>query len=556
MGIEQLETLEAAEIFEAAGVIVGRDHRLSARWNTEAFTVAHQWGNLHRCNFQGDFRVLEELVTAAVARVAAGETVSTAAQQVKQWTELRLQQEQQSGVAWDVDSDFSLPFDMLVERQQRQAAGMEDRSGAQLERRQQQAAGAEDQQTTVPTAEEKKKERRRKKKERQKSAKAAKAKAAAVEAVGTPGPAAEAVEATAAAAARTDAVTAAEIEGTRVAATKPQADAQPQQVDWDWLSEAVESTEEAAVDPAPAGIAAAELAEVVTMEEAAAHWRERSLSVALEQMCWWLGEEAAEWAAEANREMRADHIWQCSREARFGAERRVWQQWGAVTAIWADKAAAAAAKAKATAVETAGTPEPAVDAVEAAAAEKATTEVAKAAAAAAETTAVEDNSWTCFMAAAEEAEEEYWQQQAADQDVQQWVSQVEEQAAAGEAQVVGAAMIGAAVEAACAAVAEAVEAAEAMRVQAAVEAVVWDTVETAVRAARGPKIVIEEKSEQGCGGDTDEGAQEMAAEAEVEAMDEAGRGASAEEIGARTRIFDPGIFNSDTFLFGVESFSC
>jgi hypothetical protein len=38
-------------------------------------------------------------------------------------------------------------------------------------------------------------------------------------------------------------------------------------------------------------------------------------------------------------------------------------------------------------------------------------------------------------------------------------------------------MIGAAVEAA--AMAEAVEAAEAMRVQAAVEAVVWDTVETA-----------------------------------------------------------------------------
>ena len=478
MGIEQLETLEAAEIFEAAGVIVGRDHRLSARWNTEAFTVAHQWGNLHRCNFQGDFRVLEELVTAAVARVAAGETVSTAAQQVKQWTELRLQQEQQSGRTWDVDSDFSLPFDMLVERQQRQAAGMEDRSGAQLERRQQQAAGAEDQQTTVPTAEEKKKERRRKKKERQKSAKA---KAATVEAVGTPGPATEAVEATAAAAVRTDVVTAAEIEGTRVAATKPQADAQPQQVDWDWLSEAVESTEEAAVDPAPAGIAAAELAEVVTMEEAAAHWRERSLSVALEQMCWWLGEEAAEWAAEANREMRADHIWQCSREARFGAERRVWQQWGAVTAIWADKAAAAAAKA--TAVETAGTPEPAVDAVEAAAAaatEKATTEVAKAAA---ETTAAEGNSWTCFMAATEEAKEEYWQQQAADQDVQQWVSQVEEQAAAGESEVVGAAMIGAAVEAA--AMAEAVEAAEATRVQAAVEAVVWDTVETAVRATEG-----------------------------------------------------------------------
>ena len=82
-------------------------------------------------------------------------------------------------------------------------------------------------------------------------------------------------------------------------------------------------------------------------------------------------------------------------------------------------------------------------------------------------------------------------------------------------------------------------------------AVVWDTAET---AARRPEIVVEEQpeqSEQGAEGD-----QEVAAEAEVEAMDEDGRGASAEEIGARTRIFDPGIFNSDTFLFGVESFSC
>ena len=109
MGIEQLETLEAAEIFEAAGVIVGRDHRLSAQWNTEAFTVAHQRGNLHRLATAGDFRVLEELVTVAVARVAAGETVSTAAQQVKQWTELKLRQEQQSGRTWGVDSDSSLP---------------------------------------------------------------------------------------------------------------------------------------------------------------------------------------------------------------------------------------------------------------------------------------------------------------------------------------------------------------------------------------------------------------------------------------------------------------
>ena len=83
------------------------------------------------------------------------------------------------------------------------------------------------------------------------------------------------------------------------------------------------------------------------MEEATTYYKHRCLDLGLDKLQWWLGEEAA----EANREMRADEIWQCSREARFGAERRVWQQWGAVTAIWADKAAAAT---KATTVETAG----------------------------------------------------------------------------------------------------------------------------------------------------------------------------------------------------------
>ena len=52
-------------------------------------------------------------------------------------------------------------------------------------------------------------------------------------------------------------------------------------------------------------------------------------------------------------------------------------------------------------------------------------------------------------------------------------------------------MVGTAVEAA--AMAETVEAAEAMGMEAAVEAVVWDTVET---AARRPEIAIEEQPEQ------------------------------------------------------------
>ena len=139
--------------------------------------------------------------------------------------------------------------------------------------------------------------------------------------------------------------------------------------------------------------------------------------------------------------MKADYIWQCNspnREARFGAEKRVWQQWEpeALTTIWVErdeKAAAEAAAVDWTWLFTAGTSEPTVEAVEkttAAAVE------AEATAEAAQTTTMD---WTCFVAVAEEAEEEWWQQQAADQDVQQWVRQVEEQAATGEAEVVGAA---------------------------------------------------------------------------------------------------------------------
>ena len=77
------------------------------------------------------------------------------------------------------------------------------------------------------------------------------------------------------------------------------------------------------------------------------------------------------------------------------------------------------------------------------------------------------------------------QQEAADQDVQQWVSRVEDHVAAGEAEVVGTA-----VEAT--AMTETVEATKAMGMEAAMEVVVWDTVET---PARKPEIKIEEQSE-------------------------------------------------------------
>ena len=118
------------------------------------------------------------------------------------------------------------------------------------------------------------------------------------------------------------------------------------------------------MDPAVAGIAAAEIAEAVAMEEAASYYRHRCLDLGLDQLQWWLEEESAEWAIEEERHLRADYIWQISREARLGAEGRVWQLWKAVTGVW--KAAAAKPKA----VNTAGSTEPAVGAVEATAAQR------------------------------------------------------------------------------------------------------------------------------------------------------------------------------------------
>ena len=105
-----------------------------------------------------------------------------------------------------------------------------------------------------------------------------------------------------------------------------------------------------------------------------------------------------------------------------------------------------------------------------------------------------------------------------------------EEQATTEAEVVVAAMAGAA------AMAEAVEAAE----TEAVEAVIWATAETATRR---PEIVIGEQSEQPeqeLEGGTAGGAQEMGAETAVEAMNGGGEGASGEECQASSKIFDPG----------------
>ena len=70
-----------------------------------------------------------------------------------------------------------------------------------------------------------------------------------------------------------------------------------------WAAEAQYSAEEAAVDPAVAGIAAAEIAEAVAMQEAAEHYRHRCLDVGLDRLRWWLEEESAEWAVEEGRHL-------------------------------------------------------------------------------------------------------------------------------------------------------------------------------------------------------------------------------------------------------------
>ena len=76
--------------------------------------------------------------------------------------------------------------------------------------------------------------------------------------------------------------------------------------------------------------------------------------------------------------------------------------------------------------------------------------------------------------------------------------------------------------------------------ETAVGAVVWDTVEI---AARRPKIVIEEQPEQSSDQDfevPEATAQAVAAEGEDAAVVGGAKGASGAEIGAQSKIFDPG----------------
>ena len=115
----------------------------------------------------------------------------------------------------------------------------------------------------------------------------------------------------------------------------------------------------------------------------------------------------------------------------------------------------------------------AVEAAQAMGAAEAAAEAAKAKVAG-EAAVVE---WRCFLAATEEAEEEWWQLEAANQDVQQWVQEVEQQAAAKGTAGVGI---------------EAARAAEVVVLGAAMEPVVWDTGEAVAEAEATAKAKAEE----------------------------------------------------------------
>jgi hypothetical protein len=139
--------------------------------------------------------------------------------------------------------------------------------------------------------------------------------------------------------------------------------------------------------------------------------------------------------------------------------------------------------------------------------------------------------WRCFLAAAEEAEEEWRQLEAADQDVQQWVQEVEQQAAAGEAEIVEE-MVEAATEAAeKGAAGVEIEAAEVVVLGAAVEPVVWDTGEAVAEAEAEGEAASEAKAE------------ELEAMADAEAVEMQVKAAEVEDGAAvedQNKIFDPG----------------
>ena len=260
----------------------------------------------------------------------------------------------------------------------------------------------------------------------------------------------------------------------------------------------------------------------------------------MDQLQWWLEEESAEWVVEEERHLRADYIWQISREARLGDEGRVWQQWKAVTGVW--KAAAA----KAAAVNTAGSTGPAVEAAEATA--TATNEMEAAATIQAGDKTAEDEDWLEVLAAVAMAEATADSKAVAgyvrkDNPLSQPMGA---KAATREGSAVAdkaTGVVETAAEVAASTTGESAANTTKVAARATMEAVVWDIVEAAARAcaARRPEIEVEEQP-----GQKSEGVQHMATDAIVEAVDEQGKGANGGEIQAQSKVFDPGKFQYST----------
>ena len=135
------------------------------------------------------------------------------------------------------------------------------------------------------------------------------------------------------------------------------------------------------------------------------------------------------------------------------------------------------------------------------------------------------------MAAAEAAEEKWRQLEAIDQDVQQWVQAVEQQATTGEAEIVEEMMEAATEAAKKGAPGVEIEETEVVLLGAAVEPVVWDTEEAVAKAEAEGEATAKAK------------AQELEAMAETEAVEMQVKAAKVEDGAAvedQNKIFDPG----------------
>ena len=517
----------AASIQRAAGtevVCTARDH-----WGDQFVSVRHRGCIVHWGPEQS--RKYLEVVLAAAAEVAAGTTVEAAADRIRAYVvdaigEERLEPETAAG-ATNKSGDEKLGEEAAAEAA-KEKKREKQRKKKQRRRQRNEAAAAEDTVTDTAVAGD----------EVVETTAAADSLEAAALAVAEAAAALKAYSGTTegATAVATGAIGSIEaVEGTpeRMREKVWDTTCGGTEVQTVQTAEMVaEGVEETAADPAIAGevvVEAADSAEAANMKKAAQHWE-----IGRWNSRWWRVAQDRGWRMDR---MQIGDIWQWQKKQI--RQRAVVQQWQKVAARRKErKVAKAVAEEVVQTVEAAATEEAVVDA--AVGAGETTAEAV--AAAEADGTAVD---WNYFLAAAEEAEEEFeewWQQQAADEDMMQWVEQIEQQAAAGESEVVQVM----------------VQAAEA-EAEAAAETVVWDTGEAVAEAegeeiaAAVSEIVAAAATEMAATAEVEKQLRElqykmeqleaMEIEVEVEAAEMQVEAAEVEDeaaVGDQNKVFDPG----------------